>query len=187
MRYTLKSGLTIGMLVVALAMFGGCGDNDNSGENDNRGGPVRTATPAPQRTSTPAGATATPAPGPTSTPGAATQNVSFAFAAANAMQAFQVTATYPTAKGSFTGSAENVSCQVNGGGGIFTKNDNDATGKLTLSVANTSDLTFPVTVTCTFDATSTITASDISVAVDEVTQNNAPGTKTDLTVNVTVS
>ncbi len=35
MRYTLKSGLTIGMLVAALALTGGCGDNDNSGGEDN--------------------------------------------------------------------------------------------------------------------------------------------------------
>ena len=37
MMQTLKSGLTIGMLVTALAMTGGCGDNDNSGNGNDRG------------------------------------------------------------------------------------------------------------------------------------------------------
>ncbi len=189
MKYTLKSGLTIGMLVAALAMTGGCGDNDNSDNGNDNGGPVRTATPAPGRTSTPVGPTATPAPQVTATPtgGTTTQNVGFNFTAANGIQAFQVRAAYPTANGSFTGAAENVNCTITGGGGIFTKNDNDAAGTLTLSVANTANLTFPVDVACTFDASSAITASDITVTVQEVTQNNGPGTITDLTVAVTIS
>ena len=193
MKHTLKSGVTIGMLVAALALTGGCGDNDNSGNvNDNGARPTRTATPGPQRTSTPAaGPTATQVANPTatSTPtgGTTTQNVSFDFTAANGIQAFQVRVAYPTAKGSFTGSAENVNCNVTGGGGIFTKNDNDAAGTLTLSVANTSNLTFPVNVACTFDATSAITQSDLTVTVQEVTQNNGPGNVADLTVATTVS
>jgi hypothetical protein len=187
MMRTLKSGLTIGMLVAALAMTGGCGDNDNSGNGNDNGAPrpTRTATPgAPVATATPT--TAATNPGPTATPGATTQNVGFNFTAANGIQAFQVRAAYPTAKGSFTGTAENVSCTITGGGGIFTKNDND-TGTLTLSVANTANLTFPIDVACTFDATSAITSSDITVTVQEVTQNNAPGNTADLTVAVTVS
>ena len=36
MKHMLKSSLTIGMLVAALTLTGGCGDNDNSGNfNDN--------------------------------------------------------------------------------------------------------------------------------------------------------
>lgn len=192
MKYTLKSGLTIGMLVAALALTGGCGDNDNSGNengNDNNGGPIRTATPGPVVTPTVAAATATAAANPTATPGGGTttQTVDFDFAAANGIQAFQVRVAYPTAKGSFTGSAENVACTVTGGGGIFTKNDNDTAGTLTLSVANTANLTFPVNVECTFDATSAITASDLTITVQEVTQNNAPGNVADLTVTPTIS
>ncbi len=194
MKHTLKSGLTIGMLVAALAMTGGCGDNDNSGNengNDN-GGPIatRTATPAaPVVTATPgAGPTATTAPNPTATGGApTTQTVDFDFTAANGIQAFQVRVAYPTANGSFTGSAENVNCTVTGGGGIFTKNDNDSAGTLTLSVANTANLTFPVNVECTFDATTPIASGDLTVTVQEVTQNNGPGNAADLTVAVTVS
>lgn len=192
MMRMLKSGLTIGMLVTALAMTGGCGDNDNSGNgngNDNNTpNPTRTATPAPGLTSTPIVATATPAPVPTATPGGGTttQTVDFDFTAANDMQAFQVRAVYPTADGNFKGSAENVDCTATGGGGLLTKNDND-TGTLTLSVASTSNLTFPINVECKFDATTPITASDIVVTVQEVTQNGAPGNTADLTVNVTVS
>jgi hypothetical protein len=188
MMRTLKSGLTIGMLVAALALTSGCGDNDNSGDNgnDNNGpNPTRTATPGPQRTATPT--TANPNPTPTSTAGnPVTQNVSFALSAANGIQAFQIRVAYDTADGSFTGSAENVSCTTTSTGGIFTKNDND-TGQLTLSIANTANLTFPITIDCTFDATSGITAGDITVTVQEVTQNNAPGNVADLTVAVTVS
>jgi hypothetical protein len=189
MKYTLKSGLTIGMMVAALAMTGGCGDNDNSGNgNDNSGGPVRTATPVVNRTSTPVAATATPVPQVTATPtgGTTKQNVSFNFTAANGIQAFQVRAAYQTAKGNFTGTAENVECTITGGGGIFTKNDND-TGTLTLSVANTSNLTFPVDIVCGFDATSAVASGDFTVTVQEVTQNNGPGNIADLTVATSVA
>ncbi len=191
MTRTLSSGLTIGMLVAALAMTGGCGENDNSG-NNNSGGPIatRTATPGPQQTPTTVAPTATEAANPTTTatPGGTTttQNVGFNFTAANGIQAFQVRIAYPTANGSFTGSDENVNCTT-ASGGIFTKNDNDSAGTLTLSVANTSNLTFPVDVACTFDATTPITSSDLTVTVQEVTQNNGPGNTADLTVNTTVS
>jgi hypothetical protein len=175
------------MLVAALAFTSGCGDNDNNGNgNDNGGGPQRTATPAPQRTATPTAGNPTPAPTATTGGNPTTQNVSFALTAANGIQAFQIRVAYDTADGSFTGSAENVSCTANGGGGIFTQNDND-NGQLTLSIANTSNLTFPITIDCTFDATSGIAASDLTVTVQEVTQNNAPGNTADLTVNTTVA
>ncbi len=192
MKYTLKSGLTIGMLVAALALTGGCGDNDNSGNengNDNGGGgPVRTSTPKPGVTPTTVQPTATTGPNPTQTAsGTTTQNVGFNFTATAGIQAFQVRVAYPTAKGSFTGSAENVACTVTGGGGIFTKNDNDSAGTLTLSVANTSNLTFPVDVACTFDATTAITTADLTITVQEVTENNAPGNVADLTVTPTIS
>jgi hypothetical protein len=197
MKSTLKSGLTIGMLVAALALTGGCGDNDNSGNfngngndndngNDNGAVATRTATPGPVVTPT---AVATTATNPTATPGGGTttQTVGFNFTAANGIQAFQVRIAYPTAKGSFTGSAENVTCTITGGGGIFTKNDNDSAGTLTLSVANTANLTFPVDVSCPFDATSAITASDLTITVQEVTQNNGPGNAADLTVTPSIS
>jgi hypothetical protein len=177
------------MLVATLAMTGGCGDNDNSGDNGNDNvapEPTRTATPVAGVTATPVAATATPAPQATATPdGTTTQTVDFDFTASTGIQAFQIRATYPTANGSFNGSAENVNCTITGGGGIFTKNDND-TGALTLSVANTANLTFPINIECPFDATSPIAGTDIVVTVQEVTENNAPGNVADLTVAVTV-
>jgi len=195
MKYTLKSSLTIGMLVAALALTGGCGDNDNSGNfndngndngNDNNPIATRTATPGPVVTPTTAGPTASTAPTATPGGGTTTQTVGFNFTAANGIQAFQVRIAYPTAKGSFTGSAENVECTITGGGGIFTKNDNDSAGTLTLSVANTANLTFPVDVSCPFDATSAITTSDLTITVQEVTQNNSPGNVADLTVTPSI-
>ena len=126
---------------------------------------------------------------PTPTPGGATtmQTVDFDFSAANPLQAFQVRVAYSTAKGSFSGSAENVSCVVTGGGGIFTRYDNDAAGTLTLSVANTSNLIFPINIECSFNATSGITPNDFTVVVQEVTQNNGPGSTSDLLVSISVS
>src|SRR5436189_179090 len=103
MMRTLKSGLTIGLMVAAMALSAGCGDNDNGhGAHGND------------------------------------------------------------------------------------KNDND-TGSLTLIVGNASNLTFPITITCTFDATGTLAASDLTVTVREVTQNGAPGDATVLTVTPSVS
>ena len=193
MRYSIKSGLTIGMLVSALALTGGCGDNDNSG-NDNQPGPVRTATPGPVRTTTPVvavpTATATPVTEPTATAtpaGVVTQPVTFDFTASQGIQGFQVTATYPTAKGSFQGSGSSVACTLTGGSSaFFTKNDKDD-GNLVLSVAGAENLTFPISIACQFDATSTISNSDIALTVDEVTQNNASGNKDALGSTITVA
>jgi hypothetical protein len=193
MRHSLKSGLTIGMLVAALAMTGGCGSNDNSNGNDN-GAPRATRTPTPaSRTSTPAGATSTPAgatatvagPTATATPTGGQQTVDFNFTATQGIQGFQVNVTYPTAKGSFTGSGSSVGCTTTASG-IFTKNDKDD-GNLVLSVASTDNLTFPIAITCTFDATSEISGSDIALTVTEVTQNNTSGDKTALGSTITVN
>jgi len=194
MMRTLKSGLTIGMLVAAMTFAAGCGDNDNGhGDNGNdNGGPIRTSTPS--RTSTPGAHTATPG-GPTATPaptatgggGTTTQNVGFnVTSTANNVQGFDLRIAYPSAKGSFTGSGEDVACTTTGGG-TFTKNDNETNHQLVLILAGTSNLTFPVSFSCTFDATSAIAASDLTVTVREVTQNGAAGDPTVLTVTPSVS
>ena len=81
--------------------------------------------------------------------------VTFAFNASAPLQAFQVRVSYPIAKGTFVGSAGNVSC-TSDGGGIFTKNENDANGTLVLSTADTSNLTFPITIRCGFSAVGTV-------------------------------
>jgi len=190
MMRTFKSGLTIGMLVAALAMTGGCGDNDNSGNNNDNGGgarPTRTATPVAGKTSTPVAATATPTPVATSTPsGTTTVNVGFDVTSSAGVQGFDLRVAYPTAKGSFTGSGEDVACTTTAGGS-FIKNDNDSSGTLTLIVANASNLTLPITISCTFDESSTLTPSDLTVTVREVTQNGAPGDVSVLTVTTSVS
>jgi hypothetical protein len=195
MKHTLKSGLTMGMLVTALALTGGCGDNDNSGNgNDNGNTPVvtRTATPAPViPTATPQApvATVTAVAEPTVTPtptGTTTQQVSFDFTANEALQGFQVNVTYPIANGSFQGSGAGVTCSLTGGGNaLFTKNDKDD-GNLVLSVAGAENLTFPVNISCTFEG-SEVMGSDIALTVTEVTQNNASGNKDALGFTITVS
>ncbi len=112
-------------------------------------------------------------------------SVTFNLSVTAAIQAFQIRVTYAPAKGTFAGEGADVSCTVEGGGGIFTKNDNE-NGALLFSLANASNLTFPVTVRCGFDATGTIAASDFGVQVQEVTQNNVPGNASVLSVAVTV-
>ncbi|MBI3767275.1 MAG: hypothetical protein HY271_02150 [Deltaproteobacteria bacterium] len=167
-------------VVVAFAFGAGCGGNDN---NDNGGGPVATRTATPVRTATPA------APAPTATPGpGATRTVAFAVTATAALDGFQFTATYPTAKGSFTGSADSVSCTTTAGG-IFTKNDQD-NGNLILSVANTSDLTFPITITCTFDqvAGQTLAVGDLgSTSKAATASGGGTGDPNSFTVTASVS
>jgi len=111
--------------------------------------------------------------------------VTFNLSVTAAIQAFQLRVTYATSLGTFAGENADVSCTVEGGGGIFTKNDNES-GALFVSLANASNLTFPVTVRCGFDATGTVAASDFAVQVQEVTQNNAPGDASVLSVAVTV-
>jgi hypothetical protein len=114
---TLKSGLTIGMLVAALAMTGGCGENDNSTNSPNNtptGNPTpkRTSTPVTGATSTLIAATTTPAPEPTSTPGGQTTavTVSFPLTATTTLQGLQFAVVYPTVKGSFSGTGDAVVC-----------------------------------------------------------------------------
>ena len=113
--------------------------------------------------------------------------ITFDLSVSAPIQAFQFRVTYPQAKGAFTGEGSDVGCTLNGGGGgIFTKNQNPATGTLILSVASTTNLTFPIAIQCGFDANGTLAAGDFTVQVDEVTQNNAPGNPSVLTVTVGV-
>lgn len=189
MMRTIKAGLTVGMLVAALAVTSGCGDNDNSDNGNDNGGanptPIRTSTPAPVPTQT-AGA---PDPTPTATGGGAPtdQTVTFSLAATEAVEGFKITVTYPTAKGNFAGSADAVECTTSGDG-IFVPNDND-NGSLQLVAAKVpGTLTFPQTITCTFEATSTLAASDLTATVTETTQNGGQaGDPTVVTVTTGVS
>jgi hypothetical protein len=112
--------------------------------------------------------------------------ITFDLSVSAPIQAFQFRVTYATAKGTFAGEGGDVSCALQGGSGLFTKNENDAAGTLILSLANATNLTFPIAIQCGFDATGTIADSDFTVQVDEVTQNNVPGDSSVLTVAVGV-
>jgi hypothetical protein len=153
------------MMVVALALSAGCGDNDNDGGGTG-------VTPTPVRTSTP-GVTATPV--ATATPGGGgLANVSFTVSASAQAQAFKVEVGYPTAKGSFTGSADTTGCTT-GDAGIFLPNDNDS-GKLILVASEAvGALGFPVVINCTFDQADgqTLAAGDLTPVVTEVTDTEA--------------
>jgi hypothetical protein len=111
--------------------------------------------------------------------------VTFSVGATAPLQAFQIQVSYPVAKGSFVGSGADVSC-TSDGAGVFTKNENDAAGTLVLSNANTSAMTFPVTIRCGFTAVGTVAGTDFTVLVQEVTQNNALGDPSTLSVGVGV-
>jgi hypothetical protein len=179
----------VAVAMTALVAAAGCGDNDNNGNgNDNDGGalPTRTATPAagaptPTRTATPAGAPST-----TPTPAGTASTVTFTLGSGAALQSVDVRVAYPTAKGGFRGSADDVECTSSASGAQFIPNDKDD-GTLILIVANSVDLTFPITVTCTFDATSAVTADDFSPTVNEVVSGGVPGSTGDLQVEVGVS
>ena len=144
-------------MVAALALSAGCGDNDNHGAGTG-------VNPTPTRTPTP-GATATPGGG---------ANVSFTVTASAQVQAFKVEVGYPTAKGSFTGSADTTGCTT-GDAGIFLPNDNDS-GKLILVASEAvGALGFPVVINCTFDQAGgqTLAAGDLTPVVIEVTDTGA--------------
>jgi hypothetical protein len=168
-------------------MTAGCGDNDNGNDNGNDNqapNPTRTATPGPNPTQTPTGGgdpTTTPTPD-----GAATANtVTFNVAASAAAQGFDLQVTYPTDKGEFRGSADGVACTTTSGGS-FVPNDLD-NGTLRLVVGNATNLTFPYTITCTYDATSAVASGDFAVTVRSVVQNGVDGDPSILTVTVDVA
>jgi hypothetical protein len=180
-RFQVVAAVAMSLLACVAA---GCGDGSFNDNNDNGGPnpttPVRTTTPI--RTVTPSSPVVTPTPITSSTP----VTVTFTADSTAGIQGFDLRITYPTAKGGFNGSADNVACTSAAPG--FTKNDKDD-GNLTLIAASTSNLTFPITITCTFDqiAGQTLAAGDLGVEVREVTQNGAAGDKTLLTATAAVT
>ena len=156
------SRVMIALTILALALGQGCGSDGGGNSN-----PEPTATPTPE----PRG----------------TASVAFDVTVGASLQAFQFRAAYPTEKGSFSGAADQVDCRT-AAGQVFTKNDGDD-GTLILSVASAADLTFPITITCSFDgpAGRALAAGDIGVTVDEVTADGMPGDASALRVAVHVS
>lgn len=170
MRIRVRSGILVSAMMAVLALGAGCGDNGSSGSNDNGGAqPTRTTTPgAPTVTPTVA-----PTPAATATAGETEdRNVNLDFAATAALLGFQVGVAYPTAKGSFKGSADQVQCTTTASG-VFTKNDQD-NGTMILSLASATDLSFPLTIACVFEeaAGEDIAAGDRTITVQEVTASN---------------
>jgi hypothetical protein len=108
----------------------------------------------------------TPGPTATPTPTATPRQVAFTVNASTSVtiQTFQVTATYPPAKGTFAGGG----CSANTRGTV-TSNDN-STGTLTVGFTSTVNLAFPIIITCSFAevAGQTLSASDIATSVDQV-------------------
>lgn len=145
-------------LTVLLAL-GGCGGGGGGGGND---GAKPTATPAP-------------APTVTATPAGIPVAVTFTVNATAALEAVQLSAFYPAAKGSFVGSGDQVVCGTPANG-TFTQNDRDD-GTLILSVASATPLTFPFEIHCAFAVTpgAQLASSDIGLMVTEVTRDGAVG------------
>jgi len=179
MKARMRTQIVAAVAVTLLGFGAGCGDSNN---NDNTGAPkpTKTVSTTPVRTATPAaGSTPTVAPTPTM------RTVTFTANSSAQIQGFDLRITYPTGKGSFDGSADSVACSSAAPG--FTKNDKDD-GNLTLISASSSNLTFPITITCTFDQTAgqNLSTSDIQATVREVTQNGATGDASLLTVSLSV-
>lgn len=100
------------------------------------------------------------------------------------VQAFLLRVRYPTSKGSFQGSGEDVACTTEARG-IFTRNDDDQ-GSLMLSVADATELAFPIDITCLFGAEQGIAMEDLDVVVQEVVSNNGSADPSFVTVDVAV-
>ncbi len=163
MRVRVTSKLVVVAAGLALAFGAGCGGNDNNG-NDNNGGPVPTRTPtAVAQTATPGAPTVTPTPAG----GVETRTVTFTADSSAQLLSFTVRVGYPIAKGSFTGSGATTMCDS--AAPNFQKNDLDD-GTLVLVSASTGNLTFPITITCTFDQESgqTLEDADITPVVQSV-------------------
>ena len=133
-----------------------------------------TLTPTPVRTPTPV-ITATPG-------GGGQANVSFTVnASAEQVQAFKVEVGYPTAKGSFTGSADTTACTTDDAD-IFLPNDNDSGTLILVASQVEGALVFPVVINCAFDQAGgqTLAAGDLTPDVVEVSDTDGnpldPGT-----------
>jgi hypothetical protein len=111
--------------------------------------------------------------------------VTFTVDASAAIQGFQIEVDFPLAKGAFSGTAEAVACTTSAPG-ILTKNNTGSA--LILSVANIDPLPLPLDVSCTFveNEGQELLATDPSVRVIEVTQDNAVGDPTVLSVAIGV-
>lgn len=111
--------------------------------------------------------------------------VTFTVNASEGVQGFTIDTTYPTSKGEFSGSADGVGCTASATS--FVANDEDD-GNLRFVMGSATDLSFPITITCTFDEADgmDLGAGDIGTTVASVTQNGSAGNTAVLSVGVTV-
>jgi hypothetical protein len=153
-------------LLVSAAACGGGGGGDD-GPN-----PTPTVTPITSTTPTPVGTTSV-----------AVMRIA---AQTASVQGVQLAIAYPTSKGGFGGSGDQVSCGTPTSGTV-TLNDRDD-GTLVFSIARATALVFPIELRCTFVAVpgARLAANDVNVGVTEVTTGNAVGNPSDVSVNVTV-
>ena len=111
--------------------------------------------------------------------------VALTVTASAALQGFRFTVNYPTAKGGISGSGDNTGCSSNAPN--FVSNDLDD-GEAIVIVANATNLTFPLQITCTFDENEgqTLTAGDVTITGVSVTENGQAGNPASLSVGVSV-
>jgi len=178
MRSGLSSVFGVVILGSALALATGCGDNENKTIT------IGDGTPVPTPTATPGSVvpTVTATPPPT---GGATRVVTITANSSAALQGFTVRVEYPTTTGSFVGSADSVECTSAAPG--FTPNDQD-NGTMLLVSGSATTLPFPIEITCNFEEISgqSLSAGDLTIVVQSVTEGGAAGDTADLTVSVGV-
>ena len=187
-RVSFRVLATVG--VIALAFTAGCGDNDNNDNRDGRPDPTRTPTAA-VRTATPgAGPTSTPGANPTATPGAGgTTNVTIQLTASQALSGFTVDVAYPSSAGNFAADdadPNQAECTSANNNAALVKNDQEAQSRLRLVAGAAGALTFPDTITCTFNGT--VTAAQLTpTVVETVDTSGATANPSALTATVSVS
>jgi hypothetical protein len=173
----LSSVLGIMALGSALALATGGGDTKNEVINIGEGTPIPTPTATPGNT----------APTATATPvgGGNTRVVTITANSSAALQGFTIRVEYATTTGGFVGSADSVECTSAAPG--FTPNDQD-NGTMLLVAGSASALAFPIDFTCNFEELSgqTLSAGDINIVVQSVTEGGAAGDTADLVVSVGV-
>jgi hypothetical protein len=113
--------------------------------------------------------------------------VTFTVNASAPIDALQLQVTYPTAKGSFTGSADGVACSTTASGAQFFANDLDD-GTLILIVGSAFDLTFPFDIQCAFEQVgdSRLVAADLAVSVVETINDGQIADPATLTIDVAI-
>ncbi len=110
--------------------------------------------------------------------------VTFRAVASSELEGFQLVVIYPRSAGDFVGSGNGVDCRKTGDGRLVANDHDD--GMLSLFVASTQALTFPLEVVCRFtvDANTNLDAGLIAVNVAAVSAGGTGGDPSVLSVSV---